>query len=39
MDINKDQNAKIRAVLTADQQTKFDDMQQRMRRPPPPPQL
>ena len=41
MAINQEQNSKIRAVLTADQQTKFDAMQQRMRRGPggPPPQL
>ena len=34
MAINQEQNAKIRAVLTADQQTKYDEMQQRMRRGP-----
>ncbi len=45
MAMNQDQNSKIRAILTADQQTKFDAMQQRTRRgpgggpggPPPPP--
>ncbi len=34
MALNQEQNGKIRAVLTADQQTKFDAMQQRMRRGP-----
>ena len=32
MTLMQDQNSKIRAVLTADQQTKFDAMQQRGRR-------
>jgi protein CpxP len=44
MSMRTDENAKVKAVLTPDQQTKFDDMQSRMRQrqqgggPPPPPQ-